>query len=214
MRNLAIDERVVVGESDRPVVGAANATSDLAQPDAQRRVVVDPCVPRDPSVRPVRAGRLVDGPIGSCRHDDRSSPGNRAVRIGRTFRVAIGERHAGVESGRLALGERRTGAIEYSGRRDTHMLYSVFARELDDVLPGRHRFRAAHRTSVRSHVDRLVHRHGSAARKNRAALRFCDGVVDVVGCDDRVPAGAHTFRDRAVGHDDLALTERVPTIGH
>ena len=72
VRHGAIDDRVVVGEGDRPLVGTPDRARHLAQCDAQRRVVVGPGVPADTGVgRAGIDGGFVVGQIGAGGDDDR-----------------------------------------------------------------------------------------------------------------------------------------------
>ena len=137
--DLAVDDRVVVGECDRTVVGSLDPGDDRAQPGAQWGVVIDPRVSGDPSLGAGRSFGFVDGPIRSGGDDDAASLFDRPLRVGRAFRVPVGEAHVGVQPGIATFEQCGACPFEHVGRGDAEALDSVLGRDRLDLVPGRKR---------------------------------------------------------------------------
>ena len=137
MGNGAVDDRVVVGEGDRPMVGATDSAAHLTQRGAERCVVIDPGVPADPSVGAgtvVRCRRVVIGEIRLGGDDDRAGPCDGAQRVGRSFRVAVGELHIGVQTRGSPLEQRLTRLDEHLGRRHPDVGDPVLGERRADLV--------------------------------------------------------------------------------
>ena len=99
--NLAIDDRVVVGERHRPPAVAAQLTGHCTQTDAQRRVVIGPRVTgHTPLSASGRVGLL--GVVRPRADEHRAGTGDRPARIGRPLRVLVRELQPIVQAGILA----------------------------------------------------------------------------------------------------------------
>ena len=130
------------------MVGTTDAPRDLAEPGAQRRVVVDPRVPRDPGLRARWTLGLVDRTVRPSADDDRTGTAHGPVGVGRTIGISVGEPHAGVQPGGLAAMELDAGPVEHLGRRDAEMGDAVLFADRDDLVPRREWSGPAHSSSV------------------------------------------------------------------
>ncbi len=145
----AVDDRVVVGEGDCPLAGAAKTPGDRSQPRPQRAIVVDPGVASDSRLGTGGPRGLLVGEIRPCGDDDRSGARHRSGRIGGAFGVAVGERHASIETRRPSSDQLSPRPIEHTRRSNTEMLDAVLARQRPELTERRQRLMGAHRISVR-----------------------------------------------------------------
>ena len=148
--DLAVDDRVVVGEGDGavprpPAAGGPSpagrcATARSGRPRRSGR--------RAPGHPPGRGGLAV-GEVGAAADDDRPGARHGPVGIGRAVGVAVGEPHPGVETGAAAIVQRLPCPLEHARRRHAEVLDAVLAPDLAQVADGRHGLGATHGPSVR-----------------------------------------------------------------
>ena len=122
--DLAVDDGVVVGEGDGPLVGGPQPAGHRPQP---ARAAARSGRPRRSG--PTRAGTPSAGRAGSssARYDraptrTERAPGHGPRRIGRAVGVAVREAHAGGQPGVAPLVERRPGPLEHRRRRHAEVL--------------------------------------------------------------------------------------------
>ena len=116
-RRLPVDEGVVVGHDPRlPAIGSEHFGHG-SQAGPEVGVVVTPRVRRDPARRP-EIRRLRCGPaVRAGTHHQAAGPGQDAPWIGAPFGVPVGELHAAVKAGGLAVAQVLAGRGERPQRR-------------------------------------------------------------------------------------------------
>ena len=117
-RRLAIDKSVVVDENDRRVAVVLQALGNGAERAAQRLVVVAPGVAGHASGG-TGSGRRHRRSVGAGPDDEGPGAGEGGGRVSGPLGVAVGEVHATVQAGGLALGDHLAGAEEGLGLRHT-----------------------------------------------------------------------------------------------
>ena len=82
-------------------------------------VVVDPGIASDPGLGAGGPRWLFGGEVRAGGDDDRSGTGQRSCRIGGPFRIAVGERHPGIEARSPSSHQLLAGPMEHARRSDT-----------------------------------------------------------------------------------------------
>ena len=131
--NLAIDDRVVVGEHDRPPSVAPQSTGDSPKAFAQRLIVIGPGVASDAPVWPFRRRRFI-GVVRACADQDRAGIGDRSPRIRRADRVLVRELQTVVQAGVLPTDQLGPGSLEDLGVADPEVGDAVQFGDVDQLL--------------------------------------------------------------------------------
>jgi hypothetical protein len=131
--NLAVDNRVVVGERHGAPAVASQLTGNCTQTDAQWCVVIGP---RVAGHTPVSTSRRV-GLLGvvRARPDEHGAcTGDRPARICRALGVLVGESQPIVQAGILAPDEFRPCTLQDLGVAYTNVSDVVLCRNFDQLL--------------------------------------------------------------------------------
>jgi hypothetical protein len=148
----AVHDRVVIGERHGAVIGPPDAPAHVPQCVSEGRIVVDPRVSPDPSVWPQRSIGLrwvVLGQVRLGRHDHRSGAGHGSQRVGRSFRVPVGEAHLGMQAGLAPFEKRRPGLVEHLGARHADVGDPALGKKVAHFLDRGDRLRASHQAQGR-----------------------------------------------------------------
>jgi NADPH:quinone reductase-like Zn-dependent oxidoreductase len=127
-RSLAVD--VLVRVDEHPV-GAADPASELVELLPQRRVAVEPRVPRQAPVTggPLGLGRVV----AESGRDDGARSGQQRLRVTGLLRPRHGEAHVGEQAARAALADVALGLRIRHGRRGPDRVEPQLIRELPEM---------------------------------------------------------------------------------
>ena len=150
VRNLAVDDRVVVGKCNRSPAVTTQLSCDRSQALTQRCVVIGPCISRHAAVCPGGSRWLVRV-IRAGADQHRLRPGDRLAGIGRTLRVLVRELQSIVQSDILSAEQLGPSSLEYLCVADTDVRDVVLLGDLDETTQVRGVNRR--RRQRRSHCD-------------------------------------------------------------
>ena len=144
-----VDDGVVVGQDHCLLAAVLQAGGEHLQTSSQFAVVIGPRVPRDTRRRRRRGGRFRVGEVRAGADDDRPCRGQHAVGIGRALRVAVGERHAGMETSRAALEQVCPRSLEHVRRSYTEPIDTCAGSECAQFVDGGDRRPLTHAIRLR-----------------------------------------------------------------
>ncbi len=138
VRDLAINQRIVVRERDGALPRPTDVPSDVSQGCSQRRVVVDPCVPANAGERAVTGGRLrrfVGESIRTRGDDDGLCPWNGVLRVGGAVWVPVGEAHPSGQTCVFAGVQGGSGTVQHTRWCHADVLDPSVVQHANQVVP-------------------------------------------------------------------------------